>query len=80
MEWQEIFQVLKSKGLKPILLYPARLSIKMEGKIEVSQTKKTERILLHQTSTIRYTKVTALRKGRKTVRGRNRGMKEIKWQ
>ena len=25
-EWQEVFQVMKSKGLKPRLLYPARLS------------------------------------------------------
>ena len=32
-EWQEIFQVMKSKGLKPRLLYPARLSVKMEGQI-----------------------------------------------
>ena len=32
-EWQEVFQVMKSKGLQPILLYPARLSIKMEGQI-----------------------------------------------
>ena len=32
-EWQEIFQVMKSKGLQPKLLYPARLSVKMEGEI-----------------------------------------------
>ena len=32
-EWQEIFQVMKSKGLQPRLLYPARLSFKMEGEI-----------------------------------------------
>ena len=32
-EWQEIFQVMKSKGLQPRLLYPARLSIKMVGEI-----------------------------------------------
>ena len=32
-ECQEIFQVMKSKGLQPRLLYLARLSIKMEGKI-----------------------------------------------
>ena len=32
-EWQEIFQVMKTKGLQPRLLYPARLSIKMEGQI-----------------------------------------------
>ena len=32
-EWQEIFQVMKTKDLQPRLLYPARLSIKMEGQI-----------------------------------------------
>ena len=32
-EWQKIFQVTKNKGLQPRLLYPARLSIKMEGQI-----------------------------------------------
>ena len=32
-EWQEIFQVMKSKGLQPRLLYPARLLIKVEGEI-----------------------------------------------
>ena len=32
-EWQEILQVMKSKGLQPTLLYPAGLSIKMEGQI-----------------------------------------------
>ena len=31
-EWQEILQVMESKGLQPRLLYPARFSIKMEGK------------------------------------------------
>ena len=30
---QEMFQVMKSKGLQPRLLYPARLSIKMESEI-----------------------------------------------
>ena len=32
-EWQQIFQVMKSKGLQLRLLYPARLSIKMLGEI-----------------------------------------------
>ena len=32
-EWQEIFQVTKSKGLQPRQLYPARFPIKMEGQI-----------------------------------------------
>ena len=33
-EWQEIFPVMKSKGLPPRLLYPARLSFKVEGEIK----------------------------------------------
>ena len=33
-EWQEIFQVMKSKDLQPRLLYPGRLSIKMEVEIK----------------------------------------------
>ena len=32
-EWQEIFHVMKARGLQPRLLYPARLSIKMEDQI-----------------------------------------------
>ena len=30
-DWQEVFQVMKSKDLQPRLLYPAKLSLKMEG-------------------------------------------------
>ena len=33
-EWQNIFQVMRTRGLKPRLLYPARLSIKTEGQIK----------------------------------------------
>ena len=33
-EWQEIFQVMKSKGLQPRLLYPERLSVKKQGKMK----------------------------------------------
>ena len=29
-EWQDIFKVLKGKNLQPIILYPARLSFKIE--------------------------------------------------
>ena len=32
--WKEVFQVMKSKGLHPRLLYPAKLSFRMEGKIK----------------------------------------------
>ena len=32
--WQEVFQVMKNKDLHPRLLYPAKLSFRMEGKIK----------------------------------------------
>ena len=33
-DWQEIFQVMKAKDLHPRLLYPAKLSFRMEGQIK----------------------------------------------
>ena len=33
-ECQKIFQVMRNRGLQPRLLYPARLSIKIEGQIQ----------------------------------------------
>ena len=33
-DWQEIFQVMKGKGLHPRLLYPAKLSFRMKGQIK----------------------------------------------
>ena len=33
-EWQKIFQVMRTRGLQPRLLYPARFSIKIEGQIK----------------------------------------------
>ena len=33
-EWQDIFKVLKGKNLKPRLLYPARISFKIDGEIK----------------------------------------------
>ena len=33
-EWQKIFQVMRTRGLQPRLLYPARVSIKIEGQIK----------------------------------------------
>ena len=32
--WQEVFQAMKGKGLHPRLLYPAKLSFRMEGQIK----------------------------------------------
>ena len=39
-KWQEIFQVMKSKDLQPRILYPAKLLIKMEGKISFPDKRK----------------------------------------
>ena len=39
-EWHEIFNVKKSKVLKPRLLYPARLAFKIEGEIRSFPDKK----------------------------------------
>ena len=30
-DWQEVFKVMKSKDLQPKLLYPAKLSFRIEG-------------------------------------------------
>ena len=35
-DWKEVFQVMKGKDLHPILLYPAKLSFRMEGQIKSS--------------------------------------------
>ena len=33
-EWQKVFQVMRTRGQQPRLLYPARLSINTEGQIK----------------------------------------------
>ena len=33
-EWQDVFKVLKGKNLQPRLLYPARISFKIDGEIK----------------------------------------------
>ena len=32
--WKEVFEVMKGKDLHPSLLYPAKLSFRMEGQIK----------------------------------------------
>ena len=62
--------------MQPRLLYPARLSIKIEDQIKsFPDKKKSKSIQLHQTSSARDAKGTALRKGRKRERQRNTGRK-----
>ena len=33
-QWQKTFQVMRIRGLQPRLLYPARISVKIEGQIK----------------------------------------------
>ena len=33
-EWQDIFKVMKEKNLQPRLLYPARISFRIDGEIK----------------------------------------------
>ena len=40
-EWQDKLKVLKGKNLQSRLLYPARISLKIDGKIKTSQTSKS---------------------------------------
>ena len=42
-EWQDIFKVLKEKNIQPRLLYPARISFKIEGEIKRFSDKQKER-------------------------------------
>ena len=50
-EWQKIFQVMRMRDLQPRLLYPAKLSIKIEGQMRsFPEKKKSKRAYLHQTS------------------------------
>ena len=37
--WKEVFEVMKGKDLHPRLLYPAKLSIRMEGQIKCFSNK-----------------------------------------
>ena len=39
-EWQEIFKVMKSRGLQPRLLYPAKISFRIERQLKSFPDKK----------------------------------------
>ena len=41
--WEEVFQVMKGKDLHPRLLYPAKLSFRMEGQIKFFQIRSRSR-------------------------------------
>ena len=63
--WQEIFTVMKSRDLQPRLLYPAKLSFRIEGQIKSFQDeKKTKGVHHHKTIIIWNVKGIYLRKRR----------------
>ena len=39
-DWQEIFRIRKSRNLEPRLLYPTKLSVRIEGQIKSFPVKK----------------------------------------
>ena len=58
-EWQDIFKILKEKNLQPRLLYPAKMSFKINGEIKnFTDKQKLKRIQHHQTSLATSTKGT----------------------
>ena len=42
-DWQEIFKVMKSRDLQPRLLYPAKISFRIQGQIKSFQDKKKQK-------------------------------------
>ena len=42
-EWQDVFKVLKGKNLQPRLLYPARISFRIDGEIKTFTNKQRNR-------------------------------------
>ena len=68
-DWQEKFQVKENKDLQLCVFYTAWISIKMVGQIrDFLDKRRVKKIQLHQASLAGYSKVTDLRRGRKTVR------------
>ena len=47
-DWQEIFKVMKSRDLQPRLLYPTKVSFRMEGQKELPRQQKTKGVHYHQ--------------------------------
>ena len=45
-EWHDVSKVLKGKNLQPLIVYPARLSLRIEGEINSFSDK--QKIRVHQ--------------------------------
>ena len=78
-EWQEIFQVMKTRGGQLRLLYPARLSITTEGQIRSSQDKRNlKEYTCSKPALQEMLKGLLKNRMKNSERERNTGMK--KWQ
>ena len=70
MEWQDIFKVKKGENLQPRLLYPARISFRIDEEIKSFTDKKVMRIQYHQTSfttNVKWTYIVKKYKRRKKI-------------
>ena len=68
-EWQGIFKVLKGKNMQPRLLYPARISFRIDGETK-SFSDKQKRTQYHQTSfttNVKWTYIVKKYKRRKKI-------------
>ena len=82
-EWQDIFKVLKGKNLQLRLLYPARISFKIDGEIKsFSDKQKLNRIQYHQTCFTTNVKATYIvKKYKRRKRSTKSNPKQLrKWQ
>ena len=70
-----MFKVMKGRNLQPRILYPAKLSFRLEREIEIFTNKKKLKEFSTTTSFTRNVKGTSLSKKEKD---RNRNMKVIK--
>nr|KAF6387533.1 hypothetical protein mMyoMyo1_008025 [Myotis myotis] len=78
-EWTEIYKVMQSKGLNPRILYPARLSFKIEGEIRsFTDKKKAKGVYHHQASNTRNAKGTGVKRRNKKLRKKTATQKK-KW-
>ena len=71
---------MRTRGLQPRLLYPARFSIKMEGEIKRSADKRRLKEYTSTKPALPDILETPLTRGRKRVRERNTGRKGVKWK
>ena len=67
---------MRTRGLQPRLLYPAGLSIKIEGQIRSFPDKRSLKEYTSTKPALQDAKGTAFRKGRKRERERHTGMKK----